>query len=99
MQPEAPIPRTSMTAVLALVFGVLAWLALPVLGALGAILCGHLALGEIRAGRGQIEGEGMAYAGLILGWGQVGCAIVATIILVLVFGSFVALIGAIKQAV
>ncbi|MBO9662838.1 DUF4190 domain-containing protein [Dokdonella sp.] len=65
-------PRTSGTAVASLVFGVLSWFALPVIGAILAIVLGHSARGEIRrAPPGTVDGDGMAIAGLILGWAHV----------------------------
>ena len=63
------VPRTSGTAIASLVFGVLSWIALPFIGALLAVVLGHSARGEIRrASPGAIDGDGMALAGLILGW-------------------------------
>lgn len=65
-------PRTSGTAVASLVFGVLSWFALPFIGAVVAIVLGHLARGEIRrAPPGTVEGDGMALVGLILGWAHI----------------------------
>jgi len=60
--------RTSVAAVLSLLFGVLAWVMLPFLGALIAVICGHAARAEIRRAPGAIDGDGMAIAGLVLGW-------------------------------
>ena len=61
-------PRTSTTAIVSLIFGVLAWFALPLLGAIIAVICGHAARSEIRASNGQLDGAGLALAGLALGW-------------------------------
>lgn len=67
-----PAPRTSGTAVASLVFGILSWFALPVIGAILAIVLGHVARGEIRrAPPGTVDGDGMAITGLILGWTHV----------------------------
>jgi len=66
---NANAPTTSTPAVLSLVFGIASWVALPFLGALVAVVCGHLARGEIRrAAPGTVQGDGMAVAGLILGY-------------------------------
>lgn len=63
--------RTSTLAIVSLVSGILSWVCLPFVGALVAVICGHLARGEIRnAAPGSIEGDGMAVAGLVLGWLQ-----------------------------
>ena len=80
------VRTTSTTAILSLVFGVICWFALPFIGAIVAIVCGHAARGEIRrAAPGTIEGDGMAIAGLILGYCHL--ALIALVILV-IFGIF-----------
>ncbi|HEY0180297.1 MAG TPA: DUF4190 domain-containing protein [Dokdonella sp.] len=62
-------PRTSVTAVASLVFGVLSWIALPFIGAVLAIVLGHSARADLRrAPPGTVEGDGIALAGLVLGW-------------------------------
>lgn len=66
-----PAPITSSTAIISLVSGILAWIMLPIIGAIVAIICGHVARAEIRRmPLGSIEGDGMAVAGLVLGWLQ-----------------------------
>jgi hypothetical protein len=66
---NAIVARTSTLAIVSLIFGVVCWVGLPFIGALVAIICGHSARGEIRrAPPGTIDGDGMALAGLILGW-------------------------------
>lgn len=80
--------QTSGTAVVSLVSGILAWTILPILGALIAIICGHLARGEIRrAIPGTVGGDGLAVAGLVLGYVQlvVTILVVIAIILMIVF--------------
>lgn len=61
---------TSTLAIVSLVFGILTWAVLPGVGAIVAIVCGHLARREIRrAPVGTLlEGNGMALAGLVLGY-------------------------------
>ncbi|MEW9572939.1 DUF4190 domain-containing protein [Rhodanobacter sp. Si-c] len=82
--------NTSATAIVSLVFGILAWVMLPFVGALIAVVCGHLARGEIhRAPIDQrIEGDGMAVAGLVLGYVQLALSVVVVffIIAALSFG-------------
>jgi thiol:disulfide interchange protein len=64
-----PASRTSSLAIVSLVFGILTWCVLPFLGAIVAIVCGHLARSEIRrASAAPVEGDGMAVAGLVLGY-------------------------------
>jgi len=60
---------TSTTAIVSLVFGIICWIAIPFIGAIVAIVCGHVARTEIRnAPPGSVDGDGMAVAGLILGY-------------------------------
>ena len=78
--------RTSGTAVASLVFGVLTWVMLPFIGAVLAVVLGHVARGEIRrAAPGSVQGDGMALAGLVLGYTHLA--------LVLLFLAVVAMIG------
>ena len=60
--------KTSTLAIVSLVAGILGWTLLPLIGSLGAIITGKMARSEIRQSDGRIDGDGMALAGLILGW-------------------------------
>ena len=82
-RPAAP---TSTLAVVSLVFGILAWCVLPFVGAIVAIVCGHLARSEIRNSHPdqRQDGDGMAVAGLVLGYVQLACGILATFLLIAV---------------
>lgn len=87
MNVPASTRQTSTMAIFSLIFGVLSWCALPFIGAIVAVVCGHSARGEIRrAPPGSIEGDGMALAGLILGWAHLALFILAIIFLFLFFG-------------
>ena len=87
-------PRTSSLAVISLIFGVLAYVVLPGIGALVAVICGHSARAEIRRSPpGSIEGDGMALAGLILGWIQIACAIIAIVLAILIIAGAIAFHG------
>jgi phosphate/sulfate permease len=85
-RPAAP---TSSLAVVSLVFGILSWIVLPFIGAVVAIICGHMARSEIRnaAPDRRPEGDGMAVAGLVLGYAQIALCILA-IFLLIVFLAF-----------
>lgn len=66
---SAPAPApTCKLAVVSLVFGILGYAPLPFLGALVAIVTGHIALGEIRDSGGRLGGRSAAKAGLVLGY-------------------------------
>lgn len=83
---NAAYPRTSTLAVVSLIFGILSYVFLPFIGALVAVICGHAARSEIRhAPPGTVEGDGMALAGLILGWIQLVLSIIAIGIIIVLF--------------
>ena len=84
---NVPARTTSTTAILSLVFGIACWFALPFIGAVIAVVCGHVARGEIRrAPPGSIEGDGMAIAGLILGYAHLALFVIGVLILFMFFG-------------
>ncbi len=77
-------PETNGLAVVSLVFGILGWTLLPLVGIIVAIITGHMALGQIRRSGGMQTGEGLAIAGLILGY--LGLAIGLLVLMLVVFG-------------
>ncbi|HVU81097.1 MAG TPA: DUF4190 domain-containing protein [Rhodanobacteraceae bacterium] len=87
-------PRTSSLAIVSLIFGILAYVFLPFLGALIAVICGHSARSEIRrAPPGTIDGDGLALAGLILGWIQLAFTAIAVVFAILVLFGAIAFSG------
>lgn len=51
-----------------LIFGVSSLSCLPVVGAIPAIICGHIAKGRVKRAPGTYQGAGLALAGLVLGY-------------------------------
>ena len=87
---------TSPMAIISLVTGILGWTLLPFLGSLVAVVTGHMARGEIRRAPERLEGDGMAIAGLILGYASIAMAVFAVVAIFLFFGGlawFVAMSG------
>lgn len=84
-------PSTSGLAVTSLVTGILGWLMFPVLASLVAVITGHMARSEIRRSAGSIDGDGMALAGLILGWINLGLAAAVILFAIFVLGGMAAL--------
>jgi hypothetical protein len=69
--------------VVSLVSGILGWSLLPLIGSIVAIVTGHMARSEIRRAPERLEGDGLALAGLILGYsmlviGSIGIMLVLT---------------------
>jgi hypothetical protein len=79
-------PRTSSLAIVSLVAGILGWSLLPLVGTLAAIITGHMARKEIRASAGTLEGDGLAVAGLILGWASAVVWVLGVVVLFLFLG-------------
>jgi hypothetical protein len=79
--PAQPSQRvdTSVLAIISLIAGILG---IFLFGSLIAVVCGHLARAEIRRKPGQLEGDGLAVAGLVLGY--IGLAF--TLLIVILFG-------------
>ena len=73
--PVAVAPTTSGLAIASFICGLLTLFAFPYL-AIAAVICGHLALGEIRSSGGFLQGRGMAITGLILGYVLLGLGII-----------------------
>jgi hypothetical protein len=86
-----PMPyakKDSALAIVSLVSGLLSWTFLPFIAAIVAIVTGHLAKKEIRDSGGMTGGDGMALAGLILGYVQVGLILLAIIVIVAIIYAF-----------
>jgi hypothetical protein len=73
---NAAYSTTSNTALLALILGIASFLGLSILGAIPAIILGRNAKVEIGVSGGRLTGEGMAQAGIILGWINIGVSII-----------------------
>lgn len=95
--PENPTPsqipplyykRDSTLAIVSLVSGLLGWTFVPILGAIAAVVCGHLAKKEIRESNGMLSGDGMALAGLILGYVQIGILVLAVVCVITAIAAF-----------
>ena len=86
--------QTSGLAIASLVMGIAGWTLLPLVGSILAIVFGYAARRDIRRRPDELAGEGMAIAGLVLGWIMVGLSVIglclgafALCFLVGVFGS------------
>jgi ABC-type transport system involved in cytochrome c biogenesis permease subunit len=77
--PQQPAPHavtqpTNSLAIVSLVAGIASYFVVPVIGAIVAIVTGHMARGQIRrTGEG---GGGLALAGLVLGYVHIALAVI-----------------------
>lgn len=83
--PPAPAAPTSSSAIISLICGILAWLGIFGLGGILAVIFGHVAKKEIRESAGRIAGDGLATAGLVLGYANIAITLVGLCIAALVF--------------
>ena len=60
--------ETPGSAVASLVLGILGMILIGPLGAIPAIICGHLAINKIKQAPNNYSGNGLAVAGLVLGY-------------------------------
>ncbi len=90
---NAMIRRTSTLAIVSLVAGILGWTLAPWIGSLVAIITGHMARSEIRRDADNVEGDGLAIAGLILGWAMIIISVLSIFAVILFFGGLAALLA------
>ncbi len=76
-------PVNSVWAVASLILGIGAWLTLPGIGAILAVVFGHIGRREIRRDPAKYKGMGLTVAGLALGYAQIALiAALATLVIV-----------------
>lgn len=80
--------RTSALAIWSLVLGILGLLCFSCLTGIPAIICGHIGRSKIKLSQGALTGDGMALAGLILGY--IGTVITIGIIAAIAIPQFAA---------
>ena len=80
---EFMAPPTNTLAVVSLASGIASYFVVPVLGALVAIITGHMARREIK--RTGERGSGFALVGLILGYLHFALVFLLVAVLILVF--------------
>jgi hypothetical protein len=87
-----PAPKTNNMAVISFVCSIAAFVVCPILPAIAGIILGRNAQRDIQASNGAETGEGLAKAGVIIGWINIALCSVPLIIYVLIIA--IALIGA-----
>lgn len=67
---------SSTLATVSLISGILGFTFVPVIGAIVALVTGYMARKETRSIPPSASGDGMATAGIIMGWVQLGLIVV-----------------------
>ena len=75
-QSYQPVLPQSTLAIISLIAGIGGFTFLPLIGSIVAIATGYAARKETRAVPPAASGDGMATAGIVMGWVQVGLAAV-----------------------
>lgn len=78
--PSPSVPTSGM-AIASLVLGIGGLTVLPLLGSIAAIILGYMARRDIRQRPDQLTGDGLALAGIVLGWISVALALVGIVVL------------------
>jgi hypothetical protein len=101
--PPPPPPRpvvdyttsvhTSGMAIASLVMGIAGWTLLPLVGSILALVFGYAARRDIRRRPDELTGEGLAVAGLVLGWLMVGLSVVGLCIGAFAFCFLIGIFG------
>ena len=83
-QPSPQRPNNTM-AIISLISSILGLTLLPTIGSVIGLITGYMARGQIRESGGREGGEGLAKAGIILGWIGVGLAVLGICLVILIW--------------
>lgn len=81
--------ETNILAIISLISGVLGWVGVFGLGGLVAVICGHIAKAQIRDSAGRQGGDGIATAGLVLGYLNLALTAAAICLGILIFAGVI----------
>ena len=84
---------TSTLATTSLIAGILGFVMFPVIASIVAIWTGYEARKETRSVPPRAAGDGMATAGIVMGWIQIALAVVGICCAIAYFGFFAAIIA------
>jgi hypothetical protein len=73
---DANLLPTSTLAIVSLVSAILGFTFVPVIGTIVALITGYMARNETRSIPPKVSGDGLATAGIIMGWVQVGLFVI-----------------------
>jgi hypothetical protein len=85
-EPAYAVPNSSL-AIISLVAGILGFTFFPFIGSIVAVITGSMAKKEIQQSAGTLGGDGMATAGLVLGWIGIGLGVLG----ICAAGAFIAI--------
>jgi competence protein ComGC len=89
LENRAKPTNQSGLAIVSLLLGILSLLGCLVLTAIPAVICGHVAWGRIKRSGGSLGGEGLAMAGLIMGYVGVALTLVVALLSLIAIPNFI----------
>ena len=95
-QSGTPLPNSTLSLT-SLIMGIVGWVFLPIVGAIIAVITGHMAKKEIRQSNGLLGGDGMATAGLVLGYSNLALGLCACLALIIFPALLLGLFGTADQ--
>ena len=75
-QSYQPVLPSSTLAIVSLIAGILGFTVLPLIGSIVALVTGYQARKETRAVPPRASGDGLATAGIIMGWIEIGLSVI-----------------------
>ena len=84
---------SSTLAIVSLVSGILGFTFVPLIGAIVALVTGYMARNETRSIPPKASGDGMATAGIIMGWIGIGLTVVGVCCVIVYFVFVVGLVA------
>src|SRR6185436_1080418 len=84
----ADLLPTSTLAIVSLVSAILGFTAVPVVGTIVALITGYMARSETRSIPPRASGDGLATAGIIMGWIQVALLVIGVCCMIAYFVFF-----------
>jgi len=85
---QPPSPPTSGLAIGSLVASILGLTFVPTIGCIVGLILGYMAKRQIAESQGTMGGDGLAKAGIIIGWVGVGLTVLGICIWLVVFVGF-----------
>jgi len=82
--------QTSSLAIVSVISGIASWFVLPIIGALIAVITGHMAKKEIQESAGRLSGLELANAGLVLGYVHLAVSMLMTCVIVVIIAGILA---------
>ena len=88
---------SSTLAIVSLISAILGFTFVPVVGTIVALVTGYMARNETRSVPPRASGDGLATAGIIMGWIQVGLLVIGVCCAIAYFVFFIGLFASSSQ--